>query len=193
MKLNKRTGLVIASAIFVVVGICLYMGYSERVDEQNQLKEQLAQVQTDLRRVQLETLSARQAVLSTNLSQATSELEVVKAKLSQPVGSINASSMLFDVAKTYGLVVTEMTSPGPVSDSLEGVTYSVLSLTARVEGDVPSLISFVTELNSLFTTGIVKSTTITVPGTSPETDNETNNEGKPSVDIQLVVYTYGGD
>lgn len=185
MKRSKRTWLVIGIGIFVVVGIYLYMGYSQGVDEKNQLKEQLTQVQARLKGVQLETLSSRQAELETELSQATSQLEEVTAILSQPVGSINASSILFDVAKAHGLVVTGMTSPGPVSDGLEGVTYSVLSLTARVEGDVPDLVSFVAGLNSYLTTGVVKSVTINIP--------ETTSEEKASADIQLVVYTYRGD
>ena len=184
MKLSKTTWLVIAIGIFVVALISLNMVRSQQVDEQNELKEKLAQTQSDLERVQPEKLSSQQAELEKQLSEATSQFETVNATLSQPAGSIAVTSILFDIAKAHDLEVTEMTSLGPASDNLEGVTLSVLLLTAKVEGDVPNLVSLVTELNSSLTTGVVKSITITIP--------ETTNGDNTSASIQLVVYTYQG-
>ena len=68
---------------------------------------------------------------------------------------------------------------------LEGVTASELPLTMRAEGDVANLIDFVTRLNGDLTTGVVKSAEISIP--------ETADEGKPSANIRLVVYSYQGD
>ena len=184
MKLRKRTLLITIVGIFVIVLISLGMLRSQQVSEQNQLNEQLTLIQSRLGVIKLEQLSSRQAELEGQLRQATSQFEVIKTVLSQPVGSIAATSILFDIAKAHGLEVTEVTSPGPTSDSLEGITCSVLSLTVKVEGNVPNLVSFVTELNSYFTTGVVKSITITIP--------EKTSEEKASADIQLVVYTYQG-
>lgn len=189
MKLSKKTGLVIAIGILVIALIGLGMVISQQADEQNQLNAQLDLIQSRLMGIKLEQLSSRQAELETQLSQATSQFEAVKAIFSQPIGSVAAATALFDVAEAHGLEVTEMTSSTPAIEILEEVTFSVISLTAKVEGDVPSLVGFVTELNSFFTTGVIKSTTITIP----ETDNETNNEKKASVDIHLVIYTYQGD
>jgi len=69
-----------------------------------------------------------------------------------------------------------------VSDNLAGITCSVLSLTANIEGNVPNLVSFSTELNNYFTNGVVRSITITIP--------EITSGEKASASIQLVVYTY---
>ncbi len=186
MKLSKKTGLVIGSGILVIALAGLFMVYSGRAGEQDKLNEQLASAQTNLQRIQLEPLSAQRAELEGQLSQATSQLEVVKTIFSQqPVGSVAITSILFDIADAHGVKVTEMTSSGLASDSLEGVTYSVISLTAKIEGDLPDLVSFVTTLNSYFVTGTVKSITITIP--------ETNSEETASADIQLAVYTHQGD
>ncbi len=184
MKLSKRTLLIIIVGIFIIALISLGMLRSQQVSEQNQLNEKLILVKSNLERVQPEKLSSGQAELEERLSQATSQFEAVKAILSQPVGSITAYSILFDIAEAHGVEVTEMTSSDPVTESLEGVTCSVISLTAKVEGDVPNLVSFVAELNSHFTTGVVKSITITIP--------ETTSEERASADIQMVVYTYRG-
>lgn len=184
MKLSKITWLVIGIGIFVVVGVGLGMVRYQQVDEQDELEEKLALAQSKLEQVQLEELSSQQTELNGQLSQATSQFEAVKATFSQPIGSIAATSMLFDIAKAHGLEVTEMTSPGPTIDSLKGVTCSVLPITAKVEGDVPNLVSLVTELNSSLTTGVVKSITIVIP--------EATSGEKASADIQMVVYIYQG-
>lgn len=185
MKIRKRTLLIIIVGIFVIVLISLGLLRSQQVSEQNQLNEQLTLIQSRLGVIKLEQLSSRQAELEEQLRQATSQFETVKTVLSQPVGSITATSILFDIARAHGLEITEVTSPGPTSDSLEGVTFSVLSLTVEVEGNVPNIVSFITRLNSYFTTGVVKSITITVP--------EITGGEKASADIQLVVYTYQDD
>ena len=184
MKLSKITWLVIAIGIFVIALIALGMVRFQQVDQQNQLNEELALTQSNLERIPLEQLSSQQAELEKQLSQTESQFEAVKPILSQPMGSIAASSILFDIAKAYGLEVTKITSSSPATESLEGVNCSVISLTAKVEGDVPKLISFVTKLNSHFTTGVVRSVTITIP--------KTTNGEKPSANIELTVYTYQG-
>ena len=185
LKLSKTTLLVIVIGIFVVVGIGLNMVRSQQVSEQSQLNEELALAKAKLDRIQPDKLSSQQAELEEQLSQATSQFEVVRAMFSQSIGSIAVTSSLFDIAKEHDVEVTEMTSSGLASDSLEGVSCSVISLTAKVEGDVPNLVNFITKLNSHFTTGVVKSITITIP--------ETTSGENVSADIQLAVYTPQGD
>jgi hypothetical protein len=92
---------------------------------------------------------------------------------------------LFDIAEAYGVEVTELSSSGLVSEELEGVPCSVLSLTVRVEGDIPDLIGFITKLNDDFTTGVVQSVEISIP--------ETTGGEESSANIQLVIYTHRGD
>ena len=200
MKLSKKTWLVIAIGIFAIALIGLGMVHSQQVQQQNQLNEELTLAQMKLNGFQLAQLSDQQGELEEQLSQATSQFEAVKAMLSQPVGNIAASSILFDFAEAHGVKVTEMTSSGPVTENLEDVPCSVISLTAKVEGDVHNLVSFVTKLNSYFTTGVVKSVEINIPETTDEGEGEGEGEEeeeeqekeKASADIQLVVYTYQG-
>ena len=161
------------------------MGYSQREDEEDQLKEQLAQVQLRLSGIQLEKLEKQQAELEEQLDLATKQFEAVKTALSQPAGSITVTDILFDIARVHGVEVAEMTSSGLTDGSLEGVPLLVISVAVKVEGDVPNLVSFVVKLNSFLTTGVVESITITIP--------ETDSGEKASADIQLVAYTYQGD
>lgn len=182
MKLGKRTLLVIAIGIFVVVGISLSMVRSQQVKEQNQLNEELILARSNLERVQPEKLSSQQAVLESRLSQATSQLEGFKTTLSEPIGGIAVSDIVFNVAKAHGVEVIEMTSPGRTSGSLEELVCSVISLTAKVEGDLPNLVDFIINLNRYLATSVVKAVKITIP--------ETENGEKASADIQLIIYSY---
>lgn len=185
MKLSKTSLLVISAGFLIIIIAGLGMVYFQKVDEQNQLSEQLALAQSGVSGMQLERLSSQQTDLEGQLSQAISQFEAVKAILSQPMSSVTVWSISFDVAKAHDLEITEITSSGLTSDSLEGITYSVLSLTVKIEGDVPNIVNFVTQLNSYFTTGVVKSVVITVP--------ETTNGESASANIEVIIYTYRGD
>ena len=185
MKLSKTTLLVIAAGAFLIISATLGVVSSKRFSERNELEEKLTAARSNLQQVQLDGLAPRQKELERQLRQATSQFESIKSILSQPVRNGAANSILFDVAEAYGLEVTEITSPGPYSDSLKGVACSVIALGAKVEGEVPNLISFLIKLNTYLTTGVIKSITITIP--------EETSEEKASADIQLIVYTYQGE
>jgi uncharacterized small protein (DUF1192 family)/phosphohistidine swiveling domain-containing protein len=185
LKVSKKTWLVIGTGIFIIALAALGIVSFRQVHDKNQLNELLVSSQSVLQRNQFESLSSQQTELEERLSQITPEFEAVKAKLSQPVSSTAAASALFDVAKTYGLVVIEMTSSSPTNESVEGVTLSAMSVTAKVEGNMSKIGDFITALNNLLKTSAVKSVEITAP--------EMTNGDNASASIQLVVYTYRGE
>ncbi len=178
LKLNKKTGLVIGSGILVIALAALFMVYSGKADEQKQLNEQFASVQSRLSGIQLAPLSAQQAELEKQLSQAMLQFEADKALFSELAGSTTVISTFLKVAKANGVEVTEITSPGPAEDTLEELACWVTPLTAKVKGELPNLVSFFLELNDSLTTGYIKSVTT---------------GENASAEIQLRVYTYRGD
>jgi len=185
LRLSKASLLVIIAGFFIIASASLGVVYFQRVNEQNELNEQLVSARSRLNEIQLEQLSSQQTELNKQLNQTTSQREAVKAILSEPLGSITVNSILFDIAEAYGLEITVVTSPGLATENLEGIICSSITLNATVEGDVGDLVNFVTKLNSRLASGIVESITITVP--------EAAGAGEASADIQLVVYTYYGD
>jgi len=185
LKLSKTSWLLLTIGIFIITFAGLVAVHYQQVREENRLNEELTLAEVKLNGFQLEQLSYQKGKLEKQLSQAISQFETAKAMFSQSTGSIATTGILFDIAEAHGVEVTELGSSGPVSGELEGVPCSVLSLTARVEGDVSGLIGFITELNGDLTTGVVKSVEISIP--------ETTSEENPSANIQLVVYTYQGD
>ena len=184
MKLSKTSWLIIIIGFFVIILVGLGVVRSQQVHQQNELNEQLALAQSKIQVIQLEQLSHRQEELERHLSETDSQSESAKKILSQPIRSITISDLLFNVAEANSVNVTEITSSGLASEELAGVTCSVLPFTARVEGELTNLVSYITMLNSDLATGFVKSVEINVP--------ETSSTKKPSANIQLVIYTYQG-
>ena len=184
MKITKTSWLLIAVGAFIIILAGLGVVRSQQIHQQNQMSEKLALSQSRLEEITLEPLSDREGELEEQLSQTTLQFEAVKAILSQPIESVTVSTTLFDIIEAYGLEVTQMASSSLASGVLDGISCSVISLTAKVEGDVNNLINFTADLNSYFATSVVKSITITIP--------ETASQEKTSADIQLVIYTYQG-
>ena len=186
MKLSKKSGFILIAGIAIAIFAGLWLARSQQVDEQEQLREELSIAAMRLENSQNnEEISAQQVQLEKQLSQTISQLETAKATLSQAAGSIAVSGTLFDIAEAIGVEITAISSSQLSSDSLEGITFSVLPLTITVEGDVPDIISFVGRLNGDFTTGLVKFVAISIP--------ETTCEETVSANIQLYIYTFQGD
>jgi len=184
MRLTKTSWLVIIIGVFIIMFAGLGAVRYQQVRQQNQLTEELASAQSKLKGIQLEQLSNRQEELEQQLSQTISQSEATKSALSQPIQSITISDTLFDIAEANSVNVMEVSTSGLASEELAGITYSVLPLTARVEGELTNLASFITQLNGEFETGVIKSVEINVPeATSRNT----------IANIQMVIYAYQGD
>ena len=184
MKLSKTSWLIIIIGFFVIILVGLGIVRSQQVHQQNELNEQLALAQSKIQVIQLEQLSHQQGELERQLSKTDSQSESAKAILSQPIRSITISDLLFSIAEANSVNVTEINSSGLASEELAGITCSVLPFTARVEGELTDLVSYIIRLNSDLATGFVKSVEINIP--------EKSSENKPSANIQLVIYAYQG-
>lgn len=193
MKLSKTSWLILTAGILIMAFVSVDTAHSQKIQEQNQLQEELALAEMRLSKFQLEELATQQEELDRQLSQTVSQFEADKAILSQPTTSITASDALLDIAQDCDVKITEVSSSASVNGNLEGVNCSVLPLTVRVEGDISSLISFVIKLNSNFKAGAVKSVEISIPETSSGEEQEEEEKEKSSVNVHLLIYTYKGD
>lgn len=185
MKLSKTSWALLIIGILTIACVSLGVARSQQLNERKQLNKELSVAELRLNKLQLEELSSRQEQLGKQLSQTTSQLNTVKAKLTQPIESIAASDTLFNTAELCGVEITEISSPGSASNNLEGLACSAIPLTVSVDGDIPNLISFIIKLHDDFTTGVVKSVDISV--------SENVTKKRSSANIQLVIYTYQGE
>ncbi len=185
MKLGKASWLILIAGILIIAFAGLGIARAQQLNEHSQLDDELSIIETRLSKFQLKELSSQQADLEKQLEEAVIQLEIAKDNIRQPNESIHVTDVFFEIAEVCNVEVTRITSSGETSDELGDIICSAMPLTATVTGDVSNLISFVTKLNNDFTTGIVKSVAIVIPGESEE--------GKPTANIQLAVYTYQDD
>jgi len=191
MRLGKKAQIFLAGGIFVVLMASLFMIYYQHNQEQSRLSDELSLVQLTLARFSPEKLSAQQRVLESRLTRTELELGTAKTKLRQSILSIEVTDTLFDVADTHNVEIIGIDSPGVTDEELEGVSLSILSLTAMVEGDVSNLVNFIVELSEEFPTSVDASVEILFP-TSVDESEETDVE-KPIASIELRIHTYEGD
>ena len=183
MKLTKTSWLIIIIGVFIIFLVGLGVIRSQQVGEQNELNEKLAVAQSKLQAIQPERLSHRQEELEQQLSETISQSKTGRAILSQPIGSISISDILFDIAEANNVEVAEISSSGMAQNKLEGVSCLALPLTTRVEGEITDLVGFITQLNEDLATGAIQSLEISIPATA---------DRKPTAKIQMVIYTYQG-
>ncbi len=185
MKLSRKNWWLITAGVFSIALAGLGLAYPQQVSQENGLNKKLALARSSLEQVQLEKFSSQKTELERQVSEATSQCDVVKAMLPKPAaGSIPAITTVFELAKINGVEVAQVSSARAGSEKLEGITFSVISITTKVNGDLPHLVGFISVLNSSLATGVIRSVTMTIPtNTSAE---------KASADIQLVVYIHQG-
>lgn len=183
MRLTKTSWLIIIVGGFIIILAGLGIVRSQQVNEQSELSEKLALAQAKLQAIQLDRFSHRQEELEQQLSETASQSKTGRAILSQPIGSISISAIVFDIAEANNVEITEISSSGMAQNELKGVPCLTLPLTTKVEGEVTDLVSFITQLNEDLATGAVQSLTISIPETTDK---------KASASIQLVVYAYQG-
>jgi len=168
----------IAVGVFLIALVSLWMVYSQQAGVKNQLKEELALVNTRLGSIQIEQLSTQQGELEQKLDETIRESESARETLSQPMNGIIISDVLFQTAQANSVNITEINSPGMSGEELAGVPCLSLPLTTTIEGELPNLVAFITQLNSDLDTGYISSLDLNIK------------EPKSFASIKLVVYTH---
>lgn len=188
MKLGKSSWPLFIMVLLVIAIIIFGRVYLQKLDEQAQLTEQLAQAERRLTGINMGPVTTQKRQLEEQVSQLNAQIDISRLKLSLPIDSITVNTVLRSVAETSQVKITGVTSTSPSSSNLEGVAVTTLTIDMGVEGALNSLMNFVVELGNRFPTGMVKSVEYSIP--------EPPGEGKPplpaSAKISLVIYLYQG-
>jgi len=118
-------------------------------------------------------------------TETSAELEAAKAQLSIQTDSIDANEALFEIARRYGVMVTETMVANESAADLAGVTCSTLPVTVSVEGEVLQLVEFIMALNTEVPNGLVGEARASVPSAS--------SDALPWADVSLAIYSYQGE
>ena len=189
LNLNKKKwSLILAISLFVILGAGLGMVWSQKVQEQGQLKDKLSLTQSRLNEGAgvLPQLSSQKETLQNSLTQISSQIITAKAGLFEEIETIEVDQRLFTIAETSGVGITGVTSSAPTKKNLEGTPCYALQSNLLIEGNLDSVLDFLRNWTEEFPTGVVESIRITTLAAGEEISSA-------SASITLLIYTYSGD
>lgn len=184
LKFSKRGFLLIPIGVFLIVALALNTLRWRQVDQGDALNQRLALAQAKVQAIQPEPLSSQKTELQRQLDEARTRLDTVRSVLSQPVKKTPTTDTLFATAKASSVEITKMNLSGLADATIEKLPISAMTISLSIEGDVASLISFITQLNTLFPAGAIEAATITNP--------EDGSGKTPSAEIDMKLYTVQG-
>jgi type II secretory pathway pseudopilin PulG len=192
LKSGKPTYLLVILGVVAAIFAGLWVMRSQQAQEKERLDEELYVAVVKLDNVNSDELLSLQAELEQQISQTLSQLETTKATVAQSAESISVSDTLFDIADGAGVEVTSISSSLPSDSKWQEIPCLVLPLTVTIEGDVPSLLSFIGEVDRALTTAVIRSAVITIPEATDEEESSAESQ-LPSAVIQLGIYSYQGE
>jgi hypothetical protein len=174
MRISRKVGLIIGAVILVIILVILFSTYSRQAGERNDLNAKLSAAQT-----LIPILTNQKADLENQLAQAESSLDANKAKFPESVESIEYGEYLFEIADECNVDLNSLTFPKPTARTIGAVTYSVVSLTLPVSGELDNIFDFIEALRTdeRFTSAEVTAVNTDVAG---------------SATINLNIYGYKG-
>ena len=183
IKLSKTSWLILAAGVFIVILAGLGLTRSQQLSEQNQLDEALASTTARLSMLEASQLKLEEAELRQRLDETMVEFEEAKDRLHQTVVSVDITDELFRIAEYSDVEIMSMMSSAQSDGKLGPIPCLTTSISANIRGSTSDLIDFVLNLNSGYTTGIVRSVNISIP--EDTSDNST-------AAITLFIYSYEG-
>lgn len=184
IKLSKTSWLILAAGVFIVILAGLGLTRSQQLSEQTQLDEALAITMSRLDKLEVTQLELEDAELQQRLDETKSEFAEVKDRLRKTVVSVDVTDELFRIAEYSHVEIMSMITSAQSDGKLGTVSCLTTSINANVRGSTADLIDFVINLNSGYTTGIVKTVNISIPE-----DTESANS---TAAISMSVYSYEG-
>jgi hypothetical protein len=185
MKLSKTSWLILSAGVFTVVLAGLGVTRTGQMKEQNKLDEELGMYTSILEKSQAIPLETQLGDLQEKLKESESQLAEAKDRLRQTVLSVDVTDNFFQIANYCQVIVMNLNTSSISKIAINDVSFSTISITASVTGELSSLIDFIISLNKGYTTGFVRSAQLSVEDTSGDTS-------AAKATINMVIYSYEG-
>ena len=163
MRLSKKVWIIVGIGVFAIVLGFFLSTYFLQIEERRQLEERLEQAET-----RLPVLIAQREDLDGELTQAESSLDKSQAEFPESIESIEYGEYIFEIADSCNLNLASLSFPKPADKTVGSVTYSVVSLSLPVSGQVADIFEFIHVLRTdpRFASTAVKSVNLNVGGGS---------------------------
>ena len=175
MKLSNKVWIIAGIGVIVVLLVVAFMMYSRQGADQQDLQDR-----QDAATARSATLTASKQDLENQLAQAQSLLDDSQAQYPQAMESIEYGEYLFEIADDCDVTLASLSFPKPGTVTQGSVTYSLVSLSLPVSGELDNIYMFIDTLRTdpRFASTSVKSVTLNV--------------GSGSATIAVDIYAYKG-
>lgn len=193
MKFGKKSIMLLATGIVMIMVICLTTLYNNNGEQQGELLSQLDLIQPVIAKSSTREVSSRIQDIEQRQIEAESQLEEAKAQLQQPINAIIITDTLLDIAQITGVEIDKLNSPGIANTNIGELGFTVLPIKLEVVGEVINLIGFIAEFSKTYPTSLIKSVQMNIPTVDEET--EEGNPGDfeevslPSANLEIQIYS----
>jgi hypothetical protein len=143
MKPSNKVWIIVGIGIIVVLLVILFTVYFGDGREQEDLNNRLSAAQT-----LSTTLTNQKEDLENKLAQAKSLLATSQVQFPKAVESIEYGEYIFEIADSCNLQLNSLAFPKPVTKTEGSVTYSVVSLSLPVSGELEDIFEFIDIINT---------------------------------------------
>lgn len=175
----------LAVGVFIVILASLGMARSNQMQEENQLDEQLLISEKRMGNLTVTELQAELEKLQAKLDKREAQISGAKTSLHQDIESVDVTDKFFVIAEESNVKVIALSTTVIVEMPLEDIICSMISLSATLQGDVPDLVGFITNVNEGYVSGYIDTAQIIIP--------EIEKDEEPLANIQMAVYSYEGN
>jgi hypothetical protein len=176
LTISPMTRWIITIVVVVAVLAVVTVLYVQQQTRNNELRDDLSAAQTAL-----VTNGAQKDSLSVRLVEANLALSQLQTQFVSPTESISLEEALYRAAAAAGVEVSNIGCSAPASETVGKGTYQVYTVTLDAQGEVESLLRFITVLGDwLPSAGMGESTSMSF-----------SESGQSSLPLKLYVYALG--
>lgn len=200
MKFSGSFWFTLGVGVFVILGAGLGLSYAQEGREQAELRGKVSAANERLKNTSARPAQGglvdgnKQKEIESQLASSRAQLDQARARLRQPLESIEAAARVYRVAAETGVTITSLGTPGPADRKLKGATFATMPLTVTAEGAVPNLVTFVARLSGEFPLGMLETAELIVPAAGGESEPPPAGQRKtagPALTVLLRIYSYG--
>jgi Tfp pilus assembly protein PilO len=203
MKLKQSRWLLLILAVIVIGAIWIGLVLTQQAGQQQELKRNILLVQQRISQIKIDELTSKQAQLTQDKEQYTTQVVDAKARLSTSFDDISATDTILKSAHAYNLTIFQLASSGETNSSMAGNQFVTLPLNYRVSGSLTNLADFVSNIKTLFPTSVVQQYDFVTGNSnaSNTSDNTTSPDPTPSgplynddteATVNIIIYDYKG-
>lgn len=164
--LNKRLLIIIGAGLFCVGLIGIWVSYLSEVREQKALSEKLSLVEEQTEDISIEDIIDKQLVEKDRIADFEDQIAVTQEQISIPLITSEIFQDILITANNTDVHIASINSNPLSSEAITGISYRAMTVDFSIAGSASKVYDFVDSMSQYFTTGILKTLSVSIQGES---------------------------